>query len=354
MVDQGVVAVGVGMMTAVGLSATETAASVRASVMQFAETSIRDHQFEPFTLGVVPEDGVPDLHERLAATAGLTSREMRMLRLAHLPLVESLGQLAADGVRPPLMLALPEMETTLALDRPAFLQWLHTQSGGAFDVAGSVASYVGRAGGLAAIGRGADLIRSGKCPFVLAGGVETYRDLYLLGTLDMEKRVKSAAHVDGFIPGEGAGFLLLASESGARRAKLSPLARLSTVAEGFEEGHLYSQQPYRGDGLALVVQQLVNSGATDAPIQEVYSSMNGESHWAKEWGVSFIRNRPAFVPDHGFHHPADCYGDTGAACGPLLVGLAAMGIAGGQCGSPALVYASSDHGDRAALTVSAA
>ena len=82
--------------------------------------------------------------------------------------------------------------------------------------------------------------------------------------------------------------------------------------------------------------------------------MNGENHWAKEWGVSFIRNSAAFDPDHGFHHPADCYGDTGAACGPLMVGLAALGIRNGKQGGPTLVYGSSDRGERAALTVSRA
>ena len=59
-------------------------------------------------------------------------------------------------------------------------------------------------------------------------------------------------------------------------------------------------------------------------------------------GRCFLRNRGAFLPDHGMHHPADCYGDTGAACGPLMAGLAALGIKQGYRRSPALVYGSSD------------
>jgi 3-oxoacyl-[acyl-carrier-protein] synthase-1 len=54
------------------------------------------------------------------------------------------------------------------------------------------------------------------------------------------------------------------------------------------------------------------------------------------------------------HHPADCLGDTGAACGPIMAGLAALGIAGGYRRSPCLVYGSSDDGPRAALGVLAA
>ena len=112
------------------------------------------------------------------------------------------------------------------------MQWLAKQTDGGFDVARSAASYTGRAGGLVAIGRAADLIRTGAAPFALAGGVDTYRDLYVLGTLDMEKRVKSAVHLDGFIPGEGAGFVLLASESAAERAKLVPLVARLHVGGG--------------------------------------------------------------------------------------------------------------------------
>jgi 3-oxoacyl-[acyl-carrier-protein] synthase-1 len=81
--------------------------------------------------------------------------------------------------------------------------------------------------------------------------------------------------------------------------------------------------------------------------------MNGENHWAKEWGVGFIRSSSAFADGHGMHHPADCYGDTGAAAGPLMAALAALAIAGRAHGSPVLVYGSSDRGERAALMMTA-
>jgi 3-oxoacyl-[acyl-carrier-protein] synthase-1 len=115
---------------------------------------------------------------------------------------------------------------------------------------------------------------------------------------------------------------------------------------------LYSPEPYRGEGLAIAVAQLVGSGDAPEPFAEVYSSMNGEGHWAKEWGVAAIRNQAALRPGHRMHHPADCYGDTGAAAGALMVGLAALGVVDGYRRSPCLVYASSDKGPRAALALS--
>lgn len=346
-----VVVIGVGMVTAVGLSAPETAASVRAATMRFVETSIRDHRFEPFTLAEVIEEGLPPVEEGAATRPGMTSRELRMLRLASAPLAECLASLPETAPRAGLILALPETATTIPLEPGAFLRSLHTQVNGTFDLARSEATEVGRAGGLKAIQRAARLLQAGQTKVVIAGGIDTYRDLYVLGTLDMEKRVKSAVHLDGFVPGEGAGFLLLATATAASGLGVDPLARLSSCVVGSEVGHLYSEQPYTGDGLAATVQELVRTGEVAVPIREVYASMNGEHHWAKEWGVTFIRNQAAFDADHGMHHPADCFGDTGAACGPLMVGLAALGVSRGHRRSPALVYCSSDRGERAALAV---
>jgi 3-oxoacyl-[acyl-carrier-protein] synthase-1 len=353
MTTDAVVVAGVGMMTAVGLSAGETVASVRASMMRFTESDFRDHRFERFVVAEVLDAALPELAAELMAE-GLTSREMRLLRLGGLPLREAAMTLASRGERPGLILALPELPTTRPLDHAAFLQRFAVQTGHAFDLQRSTATHGGRAGGLVAIGHAIQLIRSGYASVLLAGGIDSYRDLYVLGTLDRERRIKSTAAMDGFIPGEGAAFVLLASQEAAASRGLTPLATVSPVAQGFESGHLYSEAPYRGDGLAATLAQLIGAGVIGAPVAEVYSSMNGESHWAKEWGVAYLRNRDAFVSDHGMHHPADCLGDTGAASGPLMVGLASIGIRGGSRQSPCLVYSSSDTGARAALAVSAA
>jgi 3-oxoacyl-[acyl-carrier-protein] synthase-1 len=238
------------------------------------------------------------------------------------------------------------------VDGAGFLRRLATQTDEAFDPARSDATHRGRAGGIIALGQAVLTIQSGRADFMLAGGVDSYRDLYVLGTLDRDERIKSAANLDGFIPGEGAGFLLLARTTAAEALGIVPLARMSPVALGFEEGHLFSDAPYRGDGLASTITALVAQLPSRDPIAEVYSSMNGESHWAKEWGVAYIRNRSAFVDSYRMHHPADCCGDTGAAAGPMMAGLAALGVAAQYRNSPALVYGSSDRGARAAIVVS--
>lgn len=353
MAENDVVIVSAGMMTAAGLSAAETAASVRAATSRFIETTWLDKRFEPFTVAELLEEGLPEITPALANEKGLTYRESRMLRLGTMPLLECIKPVALKTENLGLVLALPEIETTLPLDRQKFLKRFAQQTDGAFKTDKSDGSFKGRAGGLLVINKASRMIREGNAKFMIAGGIDTYLDLYVLGTLDIEKRVQSSVNLDGFIPGEGAGFLLLASRQAANTAGLVPMAVISEVAEGFEEGHLGSEQPYMGDGLASTIEKLLQESNLKESIKEVYSSMNGENHWSKEWGVTYLRNTAAFESEHDTHHPADCFGDTGAACGLLLTGLAAMGIMQGYRGSPSLVYCSSDQGQRAAVMVSA-
>lgn len=347
--EQQVVIVGVGVVTAVGVSAAETAASVRAATMSLSETDYRDKRFDRMVLGEVPDDGLPPLAEALSRETGITAREERLLRLAGRAVSESIAPLGGKKLPVGVCLSLPELETTIPLDGARMLRRLALQSGGAIHPQGSDASHRGRAGGILAIGQAVLTIEQGIVSYMLAGGVDSHRDAYVLGTLDLEKRLKSAANYDGFIPGEGAAFLLLANERVAMADGLAPIARISKAAVGFEEGHLYSAAPYRGDGLANTIAQLAHVAAE--PVREVYSSMNGESHWAKEWGVSHLRNRHLFAESHRMHHPADCCGDTGAACGALMAGLAALGMRQNYRRAPALIYGSSDRGARAAVLV---
>ncbi len=340
---------GVGSISAVGLTAPETVASVRSATMRFSEIDFLDHSLKPFTVAEIPRELLPELLERVDI-AGVTSREDRMLRLAGSALDECLSSLPAGEPPPLLMLSLPECRTTIDIDEQRLLNRLAAQTGRDFDVAGSDASYRGRAGGLQAFAAAMESVHSGRTSLALVGGIDTYIDPYILATLDLDKRVKSDAHLDGFIPGEGAAFVLLAK---AGAGALPALASVSKVAVGFEPGHIHSEDTYQGEGLAQTFQQLAEAEAASSPVETVLSSMNGEGYWAKEWGVARVRHDAMFHAEHDMYHPADCTGDLGAACGPMLLGLAALGIRQGYYRCPVLVYASSDYGSRAALILDA-
>jgi hypothetical protein len=71
--------------------------------------------------------------------------------------------------------------------------------------------------------------------------------------------------------------------------------------------------------------------------------MNGESHWAKEWVNALLRCSEHFNPAMALHHPAEYYGDAGAAAGPIMTAMAAIGLRRAYLKGPVLIYASSDH-----------
>ncbi len=351
MSEKKIAIIDIGMITAVGLNAAQTTASVRAGISGYSETSIYDKRFNPFTMAILPEDVFPPLTKEINEQTGLTARQIRMLRLATPALQEAVKNATAIE-EIPLFLGVPEAFP----DRPlpveeSFLQNLSDQSEIMFNITASKIYAIGRAAGLFALKYAMDSILSGENTFALVGGIDTYVDLYLLGTLDKESRILATGIMDGFVPGEGAGFMLLTGAVNAKENNLAPFSFLSSVCTGFEEGHLYSENPYQGNGLATTFTDLFANNKSDNPIETVYSSMNGENHWAKEWGVAFMRNQKYFNTEHGMFHPAEFIGDTGAASGILFTGMAAIGIKREHIKNPCLITCSSDFGERAATIV---
>jgi 3-oxoacyl-[acyl-carrier-protein] synthase-1 len=338
------------MVTPVGLSAPETAASARSRTPRLTEIAWQDSRFKPFTVGVVPDDGLPDLNPDLEKPP-LQYRQARMLRLAQMPLQEALVSLPKTAAGVPIVLGLPELHTTMPLQPEEFLKRLAKQCIVNLDLPKSSGIPRGRAAGLLAIKEATERLARKEAEFVLAGGVDSYIDLYVMGTLDMQKRVRGEINADGFAPAEGAGFVLLCTAEAAQKHGQKPLARVMACSEGREPGHVYSEEPYRGDGLSETFEALFAAAGQAPPVGCVYASFNGERYWAKEFGVALLRHKEHLAGDHQMEHPAECFGDLGAAHGSVMAGLACLGIKDGYRRTPALVYSSSDYADRAALLV---
>jgi hypothetical protein len=161
-----------GMVSAVGLSAPEVAAAVRSGVMRFSDSSFTDKHVQPVVLAEVPEEGLPPLDASLQES-NLTAREVRLIRLADVALRECLANLPDAAPPPPLVVALPEVDTQRALDEGRLKKALSIQVGG-FDPKGVEAGFRGRSGGLRAIARAVDWLAAGAA-FVVAGGVAQIR-----------------------------------------------------------------------------------------------------------------------------------------------------------------------------------
>ena len=350
--NKDIVIVSTGMVTSVGFNSAQTAANVRAKVARFQGISFVNESSDPFVAATIARDFLGELPEAIAHRDYFTRRRGLLLRLAGVALRDCLAVIRGRVVKPPLFYAIPEYENTQPINGDSLLDDLATLHPGVFDRTESKVSGRGRAGGLQALGEAIRTVQSRKTDFALVGASDSYVDMTILLTLDWYKRCKHESHPDSFVPGEGAGFLLICSREAAQKAGLEIIANVGPVAEGQEPGYWWwLDEPYLGEGLASTVQALLAAGAPPSPFKEVYSTMNGESYWAKEWGVTRIRNADAFAEKENMNHPAEFYGDPGAASGLLLVALAAIGQKKGYVESPALVYASSDFGGRAATWV---
>lgn len=84
-------------------------------------------------------------------------------------------------------------------------------------------------------------------------------------------------------------------------------------------------------------------------IDTVYADINGERYRSEEWGFVALR-APSVWKSPGYRAPSDCWGDVGAAFGPLACILAVQSFARGYARGPrALVVAGSDGGLRGAM-----
>lgn len=336
-----------GIITPVGGNSKMTVAAVNAGLSAYCDSYNLNKSFNPMRMALIPEDALPPLHEELEGLAELTARQRRMLRIAT-PALQEVMDVGELKRAPPLFLAVPESfpgyDTGIHAN---FLDHLLLQTGVNFDRASSRLIATGRAGSIEVIDWAFKYMQSTGRELVLVGGIDSHMDLLLLGELDKQNRILADSISDGFAPGEGAGFLLLVSE---RVVGLFPRDTLTAVympGLANEPGHRYSEEPYRGDGLSAAFQEAIkNSGGEK--IEAIYASLNGESFGTKEFGVASIRNKSALVENVESLHPADCFGDLGAAFGPVLVAMASAAKY-----KASLCYCSAEQGARAAVVVAA-
>jgi 3-oxoacyl-[acyl-carrier-protein] synthase I len=297
-------------------------------------------------MGLVPEDALePELPPELELLP-LPSRARRMLRLAAptlRTLVESAGSTPAR-----LFLGVPQLAVAEAPWIRAFALHLGKVAGLEIDSPNSRVIPAGRAAALIALELALEALEHDPTRPVIVGGVDTLFDLRLLASLDAEGRILREGVMDGFIPGEGAAFLVLTAATDQAQA-----ITVESAASASDPGHRGGTEPSRGEGLARALELLrTRLGRPTGPVATTFAGLNGESFDAKAWGVARLRHADLFTPRVVLEHPADCFGDAGAAMGAILLSLAARALAAADRPGPALVWAASDGESRACALLS--
>jgi 3-oxoacyl-[acyl-carrier-protein] synthase-1 len=338
--------VALGARTPVGLGAVASAAAVRAGVSRLVLHPFMADQLNENVRGAI--DGAYDAGiigpQRIAALAGFALAEV----LAGLP-----AELPQSSV--PVFVALPESRPGLQTSDE---QNIVTELERAQAVAGRTVrvriSGRGHAGALETIGSVAGEIRAGRDEVCIVGGADSYFDFDTLDWLQDHRQLTNRETRSGFPPGEAAGFVALAGERTRRRLKLGSHGVLRGWGTGQEKRLIKSDDPSLGTGLAnAITAATAGLRLPEEAAHDMYCDLNGERYRSEEWSLAVLRV-PYAVRAKDYVAPVDCWGDIGAAIGPLSCVLASRAWARAYAqGTRALIWAGSESGLRSALVLEA-
>lgn len=340
---------GIGMVTSVGANTAMTVASVNAGISGYAKSDYYGARDEAITMANVPDEVLAEIEADIDEGTRFNERHYRVTLMA----IEALREASCtqktmeQGV--PLLLAMPDVpEDTDGLS--PLIDELERNCHPWVSAAQSRHIYSGRAAGMDAIDFAFRYQEEHSGKFILVGGSDSYQDYDRVTPLADEDRLLEEGNMDGFAPGEAASFLLLTANPTLARVHNGHVIALKPVGIANEAGHLRSAEPYRGEGLDQAFKKaLVHH---DQPnIHSIYCSMNGENHWAKEFGVAVSRNKAAFLETVEVKHPADIIGDVGSATSTVLIALAAEHLLKNADAKAHLVYSSSDTPKRGAIVL---
>jgi len=338
-----VVVGGAGACTPLGMSAEASAAAVRAGISGFGS-----HPFMVDTAGnraVVA--AAPYVNEDLVGTG-------RLSELAWPAVAEALEPLAcAPGAKPaiPIFLGLPPPRPGRP-DRLDALLARITDEVHAWQLrpADIVRSEIGHAAGTMALHAAWEAIRNGSTELALVGGVDSYLEPETLEWLEAHEQLHSAGldnNPYGFVPGEAAAFVLLASDWAMRHYQLRPALDLCTVATTRESNLIKTDAVCTGEGLTALFRSLAQDVPAGVQIDMLYGDMNGEPYRADEFGFATVREGTIFKDPSEFMAPADCWGDVGAASGPLYMILCDAAARRSYAAGPlSAAFTSSETGER--------
>ncbi len=338
--------VGVGVTTSIGMTAPATAAAVRAGIAGFADHPYMiDRVGEPFVVASAPYIDTDVVGE---------DRFIELALPAACEALEPLSGLLRTHVQIPTIVGLPEprpgLHAELALTLAAKLTEAPTNG---CRIAQPTMLPNGHSAGLMAMESACRMIRSGEAEFCLVGGVDSYMAPDTLEWVEDCEQLHNLDNAWGFIPGEAAGFCLLCSDAAATRYELNVPGRLLGVAAAQEENRIKTETVCIGKGLTKAVHGVLQSLASaQTLIDDTICDLNGEAYRADEFGFMLARTSERFVDSSDFTAPADCWGDVGAASGPLFLCLVIAAAEKGYNKGPfTLLWASSEGGGRSAALV---
>lgn len=327
-----------GLVTSVGLDAPSTCAAFRAKLTNPTDTRFIDSAGRWIGGHAVrlPQSyrGLDKLAEMAAMAVGeaLANRPKPKDDWADMPLLLCVAEASRPG-------RLEDLETHL-------FTALQDRLKARFS-AHSVVVAQGRVGVAAALGAARGLIDRQAARQVLIVAADSLLQAGSLAHYDRGRRLLTETNSDGFMPGEGAGALLVGMADGSQQLRCTGLGFAS------EPAPIDSGEPLRAEGLTRAIQQaLAEAGVAMNELDFRIADISGEQYYFKEASLALSRSMRTVKQEFDLWHPAECIGETGAVAGIGMLALAAAACRKSYAkGHAIMAHWSNDNGLRAAATL---
>ena len=199
----------------------------------------------------------------------------------------------------------------------------------------------GRAGGLRALERAGEELAGGS-KRVLILSVDSYLNAATLNHFYDQTRLLTEGNSDGFIPGEGAGAILVGQGG-------------DLVCDGLgfgrEKWRHEGEDPMQAEGLIEALRAALG-GRDCSQIHFRICDHAGEQIYFKEGSLAMTRVVRPVREEFDVWHPADCIGEVGAVIVAAMLSTILMAGRKGYLPGPGiLLHAGNDTGERAACTL---
>jgi 3-oxoacyl-[acyl-carrier-protein] synthase I len=213
--------------------------------------------------------------------------------------------------------------------------------------------HAGLAFALPAIG---SALAAGQLDAAIVGGIDTYYDAEVVDALEEARRIYDGENLEGFIPGEGGAFLLLARADVARQVRWSGAAFLEAAAFAEDPAAGDPEAPVTGEALTRAIRALCDPlEAAGRGVGWWLSDLTHERDRVREWQLVLPRATAGVCgPDATLELLPPFLGDLGAATLPTAMAIAAEGLLRGDpAAQSCLACASSPGPGRGAVLLSA-
>jgi 3-oxoacyl-[acyl-carrier-protein] synthase-1 len=341
-----------GAVTAVGLTAAQTCAAIRAGIKRNApiEAQILAHQ-EPRIGARVSAD--PRLRsDDTQWLLNLAARALRECEASPAPLQPEPGALG-DKAPAALLYLMPEQHRAHPLGQlgdSELLVRLELLLDRRFGPSSRVLRS-GAAGCVEALGLARELIDGGATTRCLIGGADSLLRRADLDALGRDNRLLGPTQSQGLVPAEGAAFMLIGrAEPNTTAGSPTQNIRVRGLGIGYERNTVLGSESSVGEAFSsALTTAIADAGISESEIDFVSGNYNGERYDAWETSHANARSYRTRRERLPVMWPAASVGEIGVAGGVLAIVAAAAAItdeyaiaADGAAGTIASVQVRSD------------